>query len=88
MRIRRSGARVSETIARESADLAGMVNGMLTLAKADRGDEIPKEPLSLAQIASEVTQNAGQRAAEKGLELDFTHDGTPIVIGDQPCCAR
>ncbi len=72
-----------ETIARESADLAGMVNGMLTLAKADRGDEIPKEPLSLAQIASEVTQNAGQRAAEKGLELDFTHDGTPIVIGDQ-----
>ena len=47
-----------ETIARESADLAGMVNGMLTLAKADRGDEIPKEPLSLAQIASEVVQNA------------------------------
>ena len=44
-----------ETISRESADLAGMVNGMLTLAKADRGDEIPKEPLSLAQIASEVT---------------------------------
>ena len=56
-----------ETIARESADLAGMVNGMLTLAKADRGDEIPKEPLSLAQIASEVTQNAAPRAAEKQL---------------------
>ena len=51
-----------ETIARESADLAAMVNGMLTLAKADRGDEIPKEPLSLAQIASEVTQNATPRA--------------------------
>ena len=71
-----------ETIARESADLAGMVNGMLTLAKADRGDEIPKEPLSLAQIASEVTQNASPRAAEKGLELHFTHEATPIVIGD------
>ena len=54
-----------ETIARESADLAGMVNGMLTLAKADRGDEIPKEPVSLAQIASEVTQNATPRAAGK-----------------------
>jgi two-component system, OmpR family, sensor histidine kinase ArlS len=71
-----------ETIARESADLAGMVNGMLTLAKADRGDEIPKEPLSLAQIASEVTQNAAPRAAEKRIELTFDHDGTPIVYGD------
>ena len=71
-----------ETIARESADLAGMVNGMLTLAKADRGDEIPKEPLSLAQIASEVAQNAAPRAAEKQIDLDFKYDGTPIVYGD------
>jgi signal transduction histidine kinase len=71
-----------ETIARESADLAAMVNGMLTLAKADRGDEIPKEPLSLAQIASEVSQNATPRAAEKRIELRFHHAGTPIVYGD------
>jgi two-component system, OmpR family, sensor kinase len=71
-----------ETIARESADLAGMVNGMLTLAKADRGDEIPKEPLSIAQIASEVTQNASSRAVEKHIDLSFRHDGTPIVYGD------
>lgn len=71
-----------ETIMRESADLAGMVNGMLTLAKADRGDEIPKEPLSLAQIASEVTQNAAPRATEKQITLAFSHDGTPIVYGD------
>jgi two-component system, OmpR family, sensor kinase len=71
-----------ETIARESADLAGMVNGMLTLAKADRGDEIPKEPVSLAQIASEVVQNATPRAAEKQLELTFAHNGAPIVFGD------
>ena len=71
-----------ETIVRESADLAAMVNGMLTLAKADRGDEIPKEPLSLAQIANEVTQNATPRAAEKAIELDFSHAGTPSVWGD------
>ena len=71
-----------ETIIRESADLAGMVNGMLTLAKADRGDEIPKEPLSLAQIASEVANNAMPRAAEKQIELTFEHAGTPIVSGD------
>jgi signal transduction histidine kinase len=71
-----------ETIARESAELAGMVNGMLTLAKADRGDEIPKEPLSLAQIASEAVQNATPRAAEKHLDLRFSHAGMPIVFGD------
>ncbi len=71
-----------ETIAHESADLAAMVNGMLTLAKADRGDEIPKEPLSLAQIASEVTQNAAPRAAEKQIALTFEYDAKPIVYGE------
>jgi signal transduction histidine kinase len=71
-----------ETIVRESGDLAGMVSGMLTLAKADRGDELPKEPLSLAQIVSEVSQNAAPRAAEKGIALRFSHAGTPIVYGD------
>ncbi len=71
-----------ETIARESADLAGMVNGMLTLAKADRGDEIPKEPISLTQVASEAVQNAAPRAAEKQVELRFVYDGTPTVYGD------
>lgn len=71
-----------ETIARESADLAGMVNGMLTLAKADRGDEIPKEPVSLAQVASEAVQSAGFRAEEKGIALRFAHDGTPTVYGE------
>jgi heavy metal sensor kinase len=71
-----------ETIASESATLADMVNGMLTLAKADRGDDIPKEPVSLAQVASEVTKHAQSRAEEKALALDFRYDGTPTVLGD------
>jgi two-component system, OmpR family, sensor histidine kinase ArlS len=71
-----------ETIASESATLAEMVNGMLTLAKADRGDDIPKEPVSLAQVASEVTKHAQPRAEEKALALDFRYDGTPTVLGD------
>jgi signal transduction histidine kinase len=71
-----------ETIVRESADLAAMVNGMLTLAKADRGDEIPKEPLSLAQIASEVSQNAASRAADKRIDVRFSHSAAPTVYGD------
>jgi signal transduction histidine kinase len=71
-----------ETIAGESAQLAAMVNGMLTLAKADRGDEIPKEPTSLAQVANEVVHNAEPRAAEKHLTLGFEHEATPTVYGE------
>ncbi len=71
-----------ETIAHESGALAEMVNGMLTLAKADRGDDMPKEPVSLAQVASDVTRQALPRAQAKHLELDFAHDGTPTVLGD------
>lgn len=71
-----------ETIAHESGALAEMVNGMLTLAKADRGDDVPKEPVSLAQIASEATRLAQPRADAKHLSLEFTHDGTPTISGD------
>jgi signal transduction histidine kinase len=72
-----------ETIAGESATLAGMVNGMLTLAKADRGDAIPKEPTSLPHIAADVVRNASQRAADKSLALTFEQgDSSPIVYAD------
>ena len=72
-----------ETIQRESAALAAMVNGMLTLAKADRGDEIPKEPVSLSLVAQEALRNAAPRASEKGLALELaTPNPSPIVEGD------
>lgn len=71
-----------ETIAADSASLAAMVNGMLTLAKADRGDDVPKEPVSLAQIASEAVRGSAGRAAEKHLALTFEHEATPTVFGD------
>jgi signal transduction histidine kinase len=71
-----------ETIAAESASLAAMVNGMLTLAKADRGDDVPKEPVSLAQIVSEAVRGSAQRAADKHLALTFEHEAMPVVFGD------
>jgi heavy metal sensor kinase len=72
-----------ETIQRESAALAAMVNGMLTLAKADRGDEIPKEPVSLSLVSQEALRNAAPRATEKGLALEFdAPNPSPIVEGD------
>lgn len=73
-----------ETIARESAALADMVNGMLTLAKADRGDDVPKEPLSLGMVAADAVRGASQRAAEKGLTLEFDRpEHSPLVEGSE-----
>lgn len=72
-----------ETIQRESAALADMVNGMLTLAKADRGDEIPKEPVSLSLVAQEAIRGAGQRATEKHLQIVLdAPNRSPLVEGD------
>lgn len=72
-----------QTIIAESASLANMVNGMLTLAKADSGDAIPKEPLSLGALAREAVSATAQRAADKGLELRLDAGGeAPIVEGD------
>ncbi len=71
------------TIVAESASLAGMVNGMLTLAKADSGDAIPKEPVSLAAAAGEAVHATTARAREKGLTLAFeSPPESPIVEGD------
>lgn len=69
-----------ETIARESASLADMVNGMLTLAKADRGDSIPKEPLSLSMVAAEAVRGAKQRASDKGLALELEPSPQSVLI--------
>ena len=72
-----------ETIVAESANLAAMVGGMLTLAKADRGDAIPKEPVALAEIAAEAVRNSSQRAAETGLTLDVETAANPTVMGER-----
>jgi signal transduction histidine kinase len=74
-----------EAIADESGRLAGMVAGMLTLAKAESGDAIPKEPLVLERLVDDVVAHAGERAREKHLELASHHgngSGT-IVVGDE-----
>ncbi len=72
------------TIVSESATLAEIVNGMLALAKADRGDELPREPVSLAHVAGEAVRNAAQRAHEKALALTLDAcKPSPIVLGDE-----
>lgn len=72
-----------ETIANESASLASMVAGMLTLAKADSGEAIPKEAIPLSAIGLEAVASAQARAHEKGLTLRFeSGDGSAVVLGD------
>ena len=70
-------------IADESARLAEMVGGMLTLAKADSGDQIPKEPLALNPLVADVVAHLRERAAQSGLDLraELDPDG-PYVLGD------
>jgi two-component system, OmpR family, sensor kinase len=71
------------TIIGESASLAEMVNGMLTLAKADSGEVIPKEPLSLASVVREAIGATAQRATEKGLSLEFEPASpSPVIEAD------
>ena len=73
-----------QAIAGESGRLAGMVSGMLTLAKAEAGDAIPKEPLVMERLVDDVVAHARESAAAKGLELASHHDPTAstIVVGD------
>ena len=70
----------------ESASLAAMVNGMLLLAKAESGDDIPREPVALQAVVAEAVRGARHRAEDKGLELSFpppAGDGEgPIAYGD------
>jgi two-component system, OmpR family, sensor kinase len=74
-----------DAIVDESARLAEMVGGLLTLAKADSGDQIPKEPLALNPLVADVVAHAHERAAQNGLELraELDPDG-PYVLGDMP----
>ena len=70
----------------ESASLASMVNGMLLLAKAESGDDIPREPVALANVVADAVRGARPRAEEKGLALEFDAAADagegPTVLGD------
>lgn len=69
-----------ETIARESSSLGEMVDGMLALARADRGEAIPKEPISLVGIARGVVDDAMHRARAKNIALNFVAPEKPVYV--------
>jgi two-component system OmpR family sensor kinase len=63
-----------------------MINGMLLLAKAESGDDIPREPVGLGNIVAEAVRSSRPRAQEKGLHLEVRplpgDDAGPTVFGD------
>jgi signal transduction histidine kinase len=75
-----------KAIGDESASLASMVNGMLLLAKAESGDDIPREPVALHDAVAEAVRGARPRAEEKALTLDLLpaekDPSGPVVLGD------
>jgi two-component system OmpR family sensor kinase len=73
-----------DAIINESQQLAGMVSGMLTLAKADSGDQIPKEPVLIEYLINDVVTHARARAERKDLRLEMhlAQHGA-VVIGDE-----
>jgi signal transduction histidine kinase len=69
----------------ESSSLASMVNGMLTLAKAESGDGIPRGTVALEEIVTDATRAARGRAEAKGLTLEAENrvpGGHAAVLGD------
>lgn len=74
-----------DAIITESQQLAVMVSGMLTLAKADSGDQIPKEPLLLDRLLNDVVLHARPRADRKalGLTAHTAAAAGTIVVGDE-----
>ncbi|HTV73771.1 MAG TPA: HAMP domain-containing sensor histidine kinase [Candidatus Acidoferrales bacterium] len=75
----------------ESAALSHVVDGMLTLAKAESGDALRREPLALDTVVAEAVRSAAARAQAKGLELTFIAElpkGQPVVYGEPQLLRR
>jgi signal transduction histidine kinase len=73
-----------QAIKDESSSLADMINGMLLLAKAESGDDVPREPVALESVVAEAIKLTLPRAEEKRLALRFerSRSGAPVVLGN------
>ncbi len=73
-----------QAIKDESSSLADMINGMLLLAKAESGDDVPREPVALESVVAEAIKQTLPRAEEKRLALRFerSRSGAPVVLGN------
>ncbi|MEJ2218177.1 MAG: HAMP domain-containing sensor histidine kinase [Gemmatimonadota bacterium] len=76
-------AQILGAIHSEAARLSGILENLLTIARADAGAwPIRREPLYLDDVLLDVTENAGALAAEKGVTLDVVALDELPVRGD------
>lgn len=72
--------RAMERIEKESARMGDLVEGLLTLARLDEVPEPVREPVDLAEVASELRDDA--RAVAPDREFSLEVEGEPEVLGD------
>jgi two-component system, OmpR family, sensor kinase len=71
-----------EAIRAESAQMARVINAMLTLAKTDNNDALAFEPLNMRPLVDDVAGSLRSRAAEKGLTLETQCAADAYVLGE------
>ena len=71
-----------EAIRAESANMARVLNAMLTLAKTDEPRALAMEPTDLTAVVRDAALALRPAAEEKGLALDVHVDGPAIVLGE------
>ncbi len=74
-----------KAIREESGALAAMINGMLVLAKAESGDDLPRRPVALEGVLAEAVRAAHPRAEAKGIKAELhgsNGTGGIEVLGD------
>jgi heavy metal sensor kinase len=75
--------RLSQTFLEESVRLSGIVDDLLTLARADAGGvPIDRRPVKLEDLVLDLRDDAGILAHEKGLEVKLLENAPATVLGD------
>lgn len=70
------------TIRTESANMARVLNAMLTLAKTDDPRALAMEPTDLANVVKEAASGLRPHAEEKGLSLKVDAPAPAVVMGE------
>ncbi|HYK53410.1 MAG TPA: HAMP domain-containing sensor histidine kinase [Candidatus Eremiobacteraceae bacterium] len=78
-KVRREGI---ETIRAESANMARVLNAMLTLAKTDDPSALAMEPIDLAAVVKDAASGLRPSAEQKGLSLTVDAPARAVVMGE------
>jgi heavy metal sensor kinase len=75
--------RLSQTFLEESVRLQGIVDDLLTLARADAGGvPIDRKPVQIDELVIDLRDDAQILAQEKGLEVTMQENAPATVLGD------